>query len=98
MMDPWVKHQIAISAIVAAVVLAAALVMLVCGGCAVVKIETPRWNARAYTLFKTIEIPAFEVNGTNGEVVTKGTYRSGSDIEKAGTLIGTAVKAAGYGK
>jgi len=72
---------------------------IVTSGCAVIKVDVHadgNWNGQAYTLFKTLEVPPFVIGGTN-QFETMGIYKSGTDIEKAGTLIGTAVKAAGYG-
>jgi len=83
--------------ILAIVAIAAALCMLLCG-CAVVKIDTPKWSARSWTFLKSYELPAFEINSTNGDVVTRGTVRADVDAEAIAKAIGAGLKEAGYGR
>jgi hypothetical protein len=62
-------------------------------GCAIVRVETPKWSMTGYSLFKTIEVPRLVVNGTNGEVVIEG-YRGAVDAEALNEMVTTVVSAA----
>jgi hypothetical protein len=99
-MTPYYHDQVRAMLIIAAVCGLAVAIMLLCG-CAVIKVDVRKdgsWNGRAYTLFKTLEVPPFIIGGSNGQFEAMGIYKSGTDIDKAGAVIGAAVKAAGYGK
>jgi hypothetical protein len=94
------KEQIIRAVAFVCVFLACAAAILLTG-CASVRVDVQKdgsWKGSVDTLFKTVEAPPFVIGGTNADFQTMGIYKSGSDIEQAGTLIGTAVKAAGYGK
>ena len=98
-MTPYYQDQVKYALIVVAACGLAIAFILLCG-CAVIKVDVRpdgSWNGGAYTMFKTLEVPPFIIGGSN-QVQTLGVYKSESDIEKAGTFIGTAGKAMGYGK
>ncbi len=85
----------------AAITLAIAALLMLCVGCAVIKVDVRPdggWTGRAYTMFKTLEVPPFIIGGSNGQFQTMGVYKSASDIDKAGAFVGAAGKAMGYGK
>ncbi len=70
--------------------LAAALAIIAGGGCAVVHIKTPQWQAAGASLFKDINLRPIRL-GPDGSVDSQG-YRSGVDGEALGEAAGAAAK------
>ncbi len=75
-----------------------AATILICGGCAHIKVPTPQGDAGVTTFFKNVEVPKFSMKNENGNSITMEGYKSTVDstfIESFGSAFGNAVKAAG---
>jgi hypothetical protein len=72
------------------------LVILVCTGCANVRVETPTWTLQSNTLFKNVELPEAVIS-SNGTMTIKGLKCSGdkATVEATGTAGGNLIGSAG---
>ena len=91
-MNDYIVKQLTTGAIIIAIA-----GMLCCCGCAVVRVTTPKWSMTGVSIFKTISVPQLIINGSNADVIVT-DYVGTVDGAAMGQAVGTAIKAAGYGK